>query len=153
MTEGSQKSKTQVFFFQFSVDEQGCFPPCCLTQDQTKVEVVKIMATSFQGPRQTLLHSVPPTLQQYTVDPHLCQGLLDTHREVWVSPLWGPCSFLPGPGAHQVLFVPSKSPFPQSCVSSVVKSHWSPHSNSLGGSQFPCQIPRLVNLLWVLELS
>ena len=22
----------------------------------------------------------------------------------------------------------------------------------LGGSQFPCQIPRLVNLLWVLEL-
>ena len=23
----------------------------------------------------------------------------------------------------------------------------------LGGSQFPCQIPRLVNLLWVLELS
>ena len=31
-----------------------------------------------------------------------------------------------------VLFVPSKSLFPQSCVSSVIKSHWPPKSNSLG---------------------
>ena len=38
--------------------------------------------------------------------------------QVWVSLLWGHCSFLLGPGAHQVLFVPSKSLFPQSCVSS-----------------------------------
>ena len=30
----------------------------------------------------------------------------------------GHCSFLLGPGAHKVLFVPSKSLFPQSCVSS-----------------------------------
>ena len=27
----------------------------------------------------TLLHSVPPTLQQATTNPHLCQRLLDTH--------------------------------------------------------------------------
>ena len=33
----------------------------------------------------TLLHSVPPTLQQATADPHLHQRLLDTHRQVWVS--------------------------------------------------------------------
>ena len=65
-----------------------------------------------------LLHSVPPTLQQATADPHLCQRLLDTHRQVWVSLLWGHCSFLLGPGAQKVLFVPSKSLFPQSCVSS-----------------------------------
>ena len=32
--------------------------------------------------------------------------------------LWGPCSFLLGPGVHRVLFVPSKSLFPLSCVSS-----------------------------------
>ena len=32
--------------------------------------------------------------------------------------MWGHCSFLLGPGAHEVLFVPSKSLFPQSCVSS-----------------------------------
>ena len=65
-----------------------------------------------------LLHSVPPTLQQATADPCLCQRLLDIHRQVWVSVFWGHCSFLLGPGAHKVLFVPTKSLFPQSCVSS-----------------------------------
>ena len=35
-----------------------------------------------------------------------------------VSLLGGHCSFLLGPGAHKFLFVPSKSSFPQSCVSS-----------------------------------
>ena len=46
--------------------------------------------------------------------------------------LWGHCSFLLGPGAYKVLFMFSKSLFPQSCVSSVVKCHWPPKSNSLG---------------------
>ena len=41
--------------------------------------------------------------------------LLDTHRQVWVSLLWGHCSFLLGLGAHKVLFVPSKSLFPVLC--------------------------------------
>ena len=59
-----------------------------------------------------LLHSVPPTLQQATTNPCLHQRLLDTHREVWVTLLWGHCSFLLGPGVHMVLFVPSKSLFP-----------------------------------------
>ena len=67
---------------------------------------------------QTLLHPVPPTLQQATTNPRLLQRLLDTHRQVWVSLLWGHCSFLLGPGAQKVLLVPSKSLFPQSCVSS-----------------------------------
>ena len=66
---------------------------------------------------QALLHSVPPTLQQATADPRFHWRLLDTHGQVWVSLLWGHCSFLLGPGAHKVLFVPSKSVFPQSCVS------------------------------------
>ena len=79
-----------------------------------------------------LLHSVPPTLQQATANPCLHWRLQDTHGQVWVSLLWGHCSFLLGPGAHKVLFVPSKSLFPQSCVSSVIKSHWPPKSNSLG---------------------
>ena len=67
---------------------------------------------------QALLHSVPPTLQQATVNPPLYWRLLVTHGQVWVSPMWGHCPFLLGPGAHKVLFVPSKSAFPQSCVSS-----------------------------------
>ena len=80
------------------------FPPCCLIWDQTMVEVMKIMAPPSTGPMHALLHSVPPTLQQATADPCLCRRLLDTHRQVWVSLLWGHCSFLLGPGAHKVFF-------------------------------------------------
>ena len=82
------------------------------------VEVVKILAPPLKGPMQALLHSVPPTLQQATANPRLCQRLLDTHRQIWASLMRGPCSFLLGPGAHKVLFVLSKSLFPQSCVTS-----------------------------------
>ena len=84
------------------------------------VEVMKIMKERppSKSPMHALLCSVPPTLQQATADPRLCRRLLDTHGQVWVSLLWGHCSFLLGPGAHKVLFVPSKSLFPQCCVSS-----------------------------------
>ena len=60
----------------------------------------------------SLLHSVPPTLQQATADPHLRWRLLDTHGQVLVCLLWDHSSFLLGPGGHKVLFVPSKSLFP-----------------------------------------
>ena len=68
--------------------------------------------------QQALLHSVPPTLQQATSIPRLHWRLLDTHGQVWLSLLWGHCSFLLDPGVHTILFVPSKSLFPQSCVCS-----------------------------------
>ena len=61
---------------------------------------------------------MPPTLQHATADPHLCQRLLDTRGQVWVSHFCGHCSFLLGPGVYKVLFVPSKCLFPQSYVSS-----------------------------------
>ena len=70
------------------------------------------METSSKGPMHALLHSVPPALQQATAIPRLCQRPLDTHGQVWISLFWGHCSFLLGSGAHKVLFVPSKSPFP-----------------------------------------
>ena len=66
----------------------------------------------------SLPHSVSLTLEQTTANPCLCQRLLDTHRQVWLSLLCGHCSFLTGPGVYKVLFEPSKSLFPQSCVSS-----------------------------------
>ena len=66
----------------------------------------------------TLLYAVPPTLQQATADPSLCQGLQDNHGKVGTSLVCSHCSFLLSPGVHNVLFVPSKSLFPQSCVSS-----------------------------------
>ena len=65
----------------------------------------------------TLPHSVPLTLQQATINSCLRQSLLDTHRQMWANLLWGHRSFLLGPGVQKVLFVPSKSLFPQSCVS------------------------------------
>ena len=72
-----------------------------------------------------LLQKVPcttalsaPNPAAATTDPRLCWRLLDTHRQVWVSLLWGHCSFLLDPGAHNILFVPSKSLFPQSSVRS-----------------------------------
>ena len=63
------------------------------------------------------LHSVPPTLQQAITDPRLCWRLLDTHRQVWVSLLWGHCSFLLGPGAQGSVCALQES-ISQSCVSS-----------------------------------
>ena len=102
---------------QFSVVGCGCVASLLSPWSQTMVEVMKIMVTSSKGPMHALLHSVPPTLQQATVDSRLRPGLLDTRGQVWVSLLWGHCSFLLDPGAHRVLFVPSKSLFPQSCVS------------------------------------
>ena len=94
---------------------------------------------------------MPLTSWQATVNPCLRWRLLDTHRHVRLSLLWGNCSFLLRPGAHKVLFVPSKCLFPQSCGISVVKSHWPSKSNSWGSQPF-CWIPRLGNLLWALEL-
>ena len=57
-------------------------------------------------------------MQQATTNPRFSWRLLDTHGQVWVSLLWGHCSFLLGPDVYKVLFVPYKSLFPQSCGSS-----------------------------------
>ena len=49
------------------------------------VDVMKIMGTSFKRSLQALPHSVPPTLQQATIDPRLRRRLPDTHGQVWIS--------------------------------------------------------------------
>ena len=97
------------------------------------VGAMTVMVTSFK--RTSASKSQPPGLLYsvpLTVDPCLCGRLLDTHRQLWLSLLRDYCSFLLGPAAHKVLSVPSKSLFPQSCGSSVIKSHWPPKSNFLG---------------------
>ena len=75
------------------------------------VDVMKIMLTSFKRShaRTAALclghcgsHRQPTPLPE----------LLDTLGQVWISLLLGDCSFLLGPGAHRVLFVPPKSLFP-----------------------------------------
>ena len=89
------------------------------------VGVIRTVATSFKRSHDALLPSGSSkcslkqvALKRATDDPPLCRRLQDTHGYVWVSFLWGHCSFLLGPGAHKVLFVPSKTLFSQSCVSS-----------------------------------
>ena len=98
-----------------------------------------------------LLYSVPLTSWQTTVDPCLCWRLLDTHRQVWLSLLWGHCSFPLGPGGHKIWFVLSKiliSPVPWKFCNQIPLAF---KVKFPGGSQSLCQIPRLGNLLWTLE--
>ena len=47
---------------------------------------------------KALLYSVSPT-----ANPCLQHRFLNTHRQVWESPLWSHCSFLLGPGAQKVM--------------------------------------------------
>ena len=62
---------------------------------ENMVGVMVVIVTFFKRtytstPRlPELLYSVPLTLQQATVYPRLCQRLLDTHRQAWLSLLWG----------------------------------------------------------------
>ena len=100
----------------------------------------------------TLPHPAPCTLPQATVDPRHHQRLLDTHRQVWVSLVWGHCPFLLGPGDARFCLCPPRVCFSSPCrfcnqilLTSKVKFS--------GGFQSFCQSPRLGNLLWVLELS
>ena len=67
-----------------------------------------------------LPHSVPwpcsrplPTHAPANTRPH--QRLLDTPRQVWVSLLWGPCSFLRGPGAQGSVCALQESVSPVLC--------------------------------------
>ena len=103
---------------QFSVDGWICVPSLLFTWGQTMVEVMKTMETSFKRSHTGTATLSAPTLQQATADPRLCQRLLDTQSQVWVSLLQGHCSFLLGSGVYKVLFVPSKTLFPQCCVPS-----------------------------------
>ena len=104
---------------QFSADGWGPIPSLLFTWGQTMVEVMKMMATSFKRSHAcTATFSAPnPTGGHHR--PRPLPETLDTHGQVWVCLLWGHCSFLLSPGVHKVLFVPSKSLFPQSCVSLV----------------------------------
>ena len=89
----------------FSVDGWGCVPSLLFDLRPNYGGGNEDNGDLLQKvPMYPLLHSVPPTLQQPTADPHLCWRLLDTHGQVWVSLLWGHCSFLLGPGAQSLVF-------------------------------------------------
>ena len=94
---------------QFSVDGRGCVPSLLFDlrpnysggneDNGDLLQKVPCMHAALSAPSPAAGH------HQHT--PH--QRLLDTHGHVWVSLFWGRCSFLLCPGAHKLLFVPSKS--------------------------------------------
>ena len=96
---------------QFSADGQGCVPSLLYDLGPNYGGGNEDNGNLLQKVPHALLHSVLLTLQQATTDPSICWRLLDNSGQVWVSLLWGHCSFLLDPGAHKFLFVP-KSLFP-----------------------------------------
>ena len=95
---------------QFSVDGQGCVPSLLFD--------LRPNCGGGSEDNGSLLQKVPCThcctqCPQPWSRPLWPTGfswrLLDTHGQVWVSLLWGHCSFLLGSLVHKSLFVPSKS--------------------------------------------
>ena len=85
-----------------------------------------------------------------TINPHLQQRLLQIHRQVWLSLLWGHCSFLLVHAGFICALQESVSPVlwkfcNQIPLASKVKVP--------EGSQSLCRTPRLGSVLWVIELS
>ena len=117
---------------QFSVNGWGCVPSLFLAWGQTMVGVMKVMMISFKTACVCIVVFSAFDLAAGHCQPTPRQRLLHTHRQGWLSLLWGHWSFFLAPSAHRILFVPSKSLFPQYCGSSVIKSHWPPKSNPLG---------------------
>ena len=109
---GAMLSKSLI---QFSVDGWTYASSLLFTWAQTTMEVMKTMVTPFKDPMHVLLHSVPPTLQQATTDPRHCWRLLDTHRQVWASLLWGSLLLPSGSWCIRFCLCPLRVYFPVLC--------------------------------------
>ena len=82
------------------------------------VQVMKIIASSFKRSHACTAALNLPNPRAGHGQPTPLPGTPEHSQANLGHLLWGHCSFLLGPGAHKVLFIPSKSLFPQSCVSS-----------------------------------
>ena len=102
---------------QFSVDGWDCVPSLLFTWGQTMVAVMKIMATSFKRSHACTATLSAPNPAAGHHHPCLHWRPLDTHKQVWVSLLWGHCSFLLGHCAQGSVCALQES-ISKSCVSS-----------------------------------
>ena len=73
---------------------------------------MKKMGTSFKRSRVHTASLSASDLAEATADSRLHQGLLDTHRQVWVRLLGVSLLLLLRPGVHTILFVPPRVCFP-----------------------------------------
>ena len=85
---------------------------------QTTVEVMKTMAASFKMSHACTAILTAPNPAAGHCQPTPWPESPGHSRASLGQSLVGSLLFLLGPGAHKVLFVPSNSLFPQSCVSS-----------------------------------
>ena len=122
---------------QFSVNGQGCVPSLLLDLGPNYGGGNEDNGDLLQKVPAYTAALMPPNLQQATADPGLHQRLMDTHGQVWVSPLGGHCSFLLRPGAHRV-FVCGL----QESVSSVLCKFWWFYGGDNGDLQRAYAIPR-----------
>ena len=103
----------------------NCFPVCGLSARW-------LYGGSHMPHLPGLLQPEPLSPRQVTADPCLSKRHSDTQWQVWLNLSWGSLLLSPGSWCAQGFLVPSKSLFPQSCGSSVIRSHWPSKSNSLG---------------------
>ena len=97
---------------QFSVDDRDCVLSLLFDRRPNYGGGNEANGDLLQKAPSTHCCTQCPILHQATANPQLHQKLLNTHRQVWVSLLWGPSSFLVGPGAQKVCLCPPKVCFP-----------------------------------------
>ena len=103
---------------QFSVDEWGCIPSLLFTWGQTMVEAMMMMVTSLKRPKACTITVCAPNP---AVGHHQPIAVPEIPGHSWASlgqSLMGSMFLYLGSWCAQVLFVPSKGLFSQSCVSS-----------------------------------
>ena len=126
---------------QLSANGCGCAPSLLVVWPEvTHPGVDRLCGRATGDLQEDLCQHAPPTTVPANApvftashcQPHLHWRPSNTHRQVWLSLLWCPCSFPLGPGVHKILFVPPKSHcLPQSHGNSVIKSHCPSKSDSL----------------------
>ena len=99
------------------VDGQGCGPSLLLDLRPNYGGASEHNGNLLQ--KAPCPHCCTQWLWPWSRPPQPCLHQTPGHSwHVWISLLWGHCPFLLGPGAYKVLFVPSKSLSPQSCIRS-----------------------------------
>ena len=116
------------------------------------VEVMKITVTSFKRSMHALPHSVAPALQQATVT-HASAGDSWTLQGKSGQFLLGSLLLSHGSWCTQVSVCALPESVSPGLCNFCNQIPQAPKVKFPGGSQSLCQIPRLGNLLWVLELS
>ena len=101
-----------------------------------------------------LLLPVSPSLWRAPADLNLCRGPSNTSRQIWLSLLWGQCSFPLGLGTHKILCHPRvESSFPSVLWKSCNQILLAFKVRFPGDSQSLCPIIRLGSLTWGSEPS